>query len=289
MGLFGNSDDYPEQARRLAEKARGKSITAKRLAVTDTTLHSWLQREPLLNYLQGDILDEDQEQPEYMLFGPEDDPIKQYRVTGNSNAEPAQIFRPLDSYRVVCLITDRRLLVSVPQESGDNISGYEYEFIEAFSLQKKSWIKGEFWFRVNDTVYRIPFETSFLNNDSLDDIKSYLEITAEIPNVGSGEQVKKGIAGRNNRISSEPDDWSFIAQFDLSDLPEEEEQCRFAFEIGDGGLEVQQGTEEAGSTRRYVPSAGKPGLAIITNQRCVFVIGRDKRNRVLSVPYGSVS
>jgi hypothetical protein len=146
----------------------------------------------------------------------------------------------------------------------------------------------ELSFSHEGSIYTFPAAYGHLNNDTAADLVAYFETLDAVPVRDIKTDLRRTHAYTLVTPKTVPDDWSFLEDCDIEGVPREGEVCRFVFEIGDGPLNVSAGGSGSDRRRRYTPSDGLPGYALITDRRVVFLIGRERGFRTISVEFGDI-
>lgn len=276
MGLFGGSD----RASKLVEQANGESTTKKRLTSTGGRLTTWLQDRPVIDYLDPDGNGSVGEQPHFILFNQS----KGLRIY-DDEVERGEEYPVHGNYMSVCVITDQRILLLIPLGEGDHLWDFSYEEIDGVAVNELNSKHYRLDLKRDDHLFTFPINSSYLNGDEAGDIEDYLCSTIGLARLTPSDRLVRKARDNQENIETYADSPETVAGLNLSDYLRSDESSQFVFRNRTRGLYVRESDDAMADSRHYAPSSGQSAYAILTNQRVLFLIGRDQGYRDQGVDY----
>lgn len=280
MGLFGGSD----RASQLVAEANGESVTKKRLSNTGGRLFTWLRDRPVIDYLEPGDNASAGEQPQYILFNQSkglrifDDEVKrteEYPVHGN--------------YMSVCTITDRRILFVVPLGEGDQVWDFSFEEIDGVAANELDSRHFRLDLKKENHLFTFPINSGYLKGDEIEDIENYLCSTIGLVQLASNDELVKSARDHQENVETYANSPTSVAGLDLSEYLRSDESSQFVFRNRTRGLYVRESDDSMADSRHYTPSSGHSAHVLLTDQRVLFLIGRNRGYRDQSVDYETIS
>jgi hypothetical protein len=204
MGLFGDDSnggyEYDEDyVARIVAAAEDDTVTAEVLTKTDSgrffSGSGYFHDKSLLAHLDAD------EQPHYVFHNEE---------AGVITTSDGSVLEPGDDYRAVAAFTERRMVVLVGGEDGDERRSVPYEAFEEFNVKNEN---GRFVVDTADEGYIFDVDEP-LEEDHLLDLIEFLIFHTDVETWDFPDDWHRGIQRRRTqRLSSRAE-----GSFDIDDL-----------------------------------------------------------------------